>query len=339
MKIKRVLITGITGMVGSHLLDLLSKNSNLKIYGLCRWNSKLDNIISHMRKINSNNIELICGDLRDPISIYKLMEKSRPDQIYHLAAQSFPTASFSNPIETYETNINGTATILEASKNLKNKNIKIHICSSSEVYGKVDKKYIPINEFVPFHPASPYAISKVGTDLVAQHYAEAYGLNIFITRMFTHTGPRRSDFFHESTFAKQIALIEKKIIPPIIKVGNLDSLRTYADVRDAVKAYSLLMNSQKTKPGDVFNIGGDYSCTVRETLNFLIKLSHFKKKIKIVVEYDRLRPLDADLQVPDISKFKNITYWKEKYTYKKTMVDLLNFWRKRIKESGDTIIR
>ena len=320
---KKVLITGATGMVGSHLLDLLVKKKKYEIFCLYRSSSKLDNIKDHLKSINTGKIKFIFGDLRDSISIFNLIKKTKPDEIYHLAAQSYPKTSFSNPLETFDTNSNGTLILLEAIKKFSKK-AKIHICSSSEVYGKVDKDDVPINEKNRFHPTSPYAISKVSTDLTASFFAEAYNLNIFITRMFTHTGPRRSDFFHESTFAKQIALIEKRIIPPVIKCGNLDSLRTYADVRDAVNAYYLLMKSSKTKKGDIFNIGGGYSCTVGETLKFLIKLSKLKN-IKIKVESERVRPLDADLQIPDINKFVGLVDWKKKYSYKKTMLDLLNF--------------
>lgn len=334
---KKILITGITGMVGSHLLDLLIKKKKFKIFGLYRSTSKLDNILHHSKKINSGQVKLIYGDLRDPISINKVVQDVRPDQIYHLAAQSYPTTSFSNPLETYDTNINGTLSLLEATKKYSKK-AKIHVCSSSEVYGKVPKELVPIDENVKFHPASPYAISKVGTDLNAKFYAEAYKMNIFITRMFTHTGPRRTDFFHESTFAKQIALIENGILSPVIKTGNLNSLRTYADVRDAVNAYYLLMNTNKTKKGDIFNIGGNYSCTVRDTLKFLIKNSTCKK-IKIKTDKSRLRPLDADLQIPNTKKFKKIVNWKQLFSYEQTMLDLLNFWRLRIKESNDFLVR
>ena len=336
MKNNKVLITGITGMVGSHLLDLLV-NTNSKIYGLYRSSSKLDNIAHHSKKINEGKLNLIFGDLRDPISIENALKKIKPDQVYHLAAQSYPATSFTNPLETYDTNINGTVTLLEALKR-HSINSKIHICSSSEVYGRVSKKFIPIKESTPFHPASPYAISKVGTDLNAKFYAEAYNMNIFITRMFTHTGPRRTDFFHESSFAKQIALIENKIINPSLKCGNLNSMRTYADVRDAVNAYYLLMNSKKTKKGDIFNIGGDYSCTVGDTLKFLITNSTVKK-IKIITDKERLRPIDADLQIPNIEKFKSIVRWKKKYSYRDTMLDLLEFWRNKIRTTNEHLVR
>ena len=167
----------------------------------------------------------------------------------------------------------------------------MHVCASSEVFGRVPKEFLPINEEVTFHPASPYAISKVGTDLVGRFYGEAYGLCVMTTRTFTHTGPRRGDVFAESTFAKQIAMIEEGLIEPVIKVGNLDSMRTWADVRDAVRAYHMLVTINPTA-GEYYNIGGSYSCSVRKMLEYLLSQSTFKNII-VQTDPDRLRPIDA----------------------------------------------
>jgi GDPmannose 4,6-dehydratase len=186
-----------------------------------------------------------------------------------------------------------------------------------------------INEECSFHPASPYAISKVGTDLLGRYYSEAYGIQTVTTRMFTHTGPRRGDVFHESTFAKQIAMIEKGLIPPIVMVGNLESLRTYADVRDAVRAYYLLVTNKPIK-GEYYNIGGTFTCSVGETLNTLINLSTQKSKIKIQIDPLRLRPIDADLQIPNCNKFIQHTGWKPEISFQTTMLDLLNYWRNKV---------
>ena len=150
--------------------------------------------------------------------------------------------------------------------------------------------------------------------------------------MITHTGPRRGDVFAESSFAKQIAMIENNLIEPIIKVGNLDSLRTWSDVRDAVRAYHLLLSINPI-PGEYYNIGGDYTCSIREMLNFLISLSSSTKKIDIVIDKNRLRPIDADLQVPDTTKFKNHTGWSPQYSFETTMLDLLNYWRDKVKKN------
>lgn len=333
---KRALITGITGMVGSHLADYLIENTDWEIYGLCRWRSPLDNIAHHLPRINrKDRIHLVYGDLRDSDSMNEMVRISIPDYVFHLAAQSYPKTSFTAPLDTYDTNIQGTSRVLEALKQYK-KDAVIHVCASSEVFGRVPKEKLPINEECTFHPASPYAISKVGTDLVGRYYAEAFNMKVMTTRMFTHTGPRRGDVFAESTFAKQIAMIENGQILPVIKVGNLDSLRTFADVRDAVRAYFMLVTVNPIG-GEYYNIGGTYTCSVRDMLNHLISLSTKANEIKVEIDPDRLRPIDADLQVPDTTKFSKHTGWKPEISFEKTMQDLLDYWRERIK-AGETFL-
>ena len=163
-------------------------------------------------------------------------------------------------------------------------------------------------------------------------------MTVMTTRMFTHTGPRRGDVFHESTFAKQIAMIEKGMIPPEVKVGNLDSLRTYADVRDAVRAYYMLVTIDPI-PGEYYNIGGSYTCKVGDTLNALLDMSPMKDKIKVVTDPERLRPIDADLQIPDCRKFKAHTGWEPNIPFEKTMRDLLDYWRSRVENSTSFLTR
>jgi len=193
----------------------------------------------------------------------------------------------------------------------------------------VPKEKLPIDEECTFHPASPYAISKVGTDLIGRYYAEAYDMTVMTTRMFTHTGPRRGDVFAESTFAKQIAMIEAGQIPPVVKTGNLDSLRTFADVRDAVRAYHMLVTVNPI-PGAYYNIGGTYTCSVREMLDTLISMST-ATGIQVETESERLRPIDADLQVPNTDKFKAVTGWEPVIPFEQTMQDLLDYWRENVK--------
>ena len=331
-------ISGITGMVGSHLADYLLEKTDWEIVGLIRWRSPLDNI-SHLMDLinNKQRLKLVYGDLRDTISINNAIKETKPDYLFHLAAQSFPKTSFESPLDTLETNIQGTTRVLEALKNFSPKTIT-HICSSSEVFGRVSKENLPIGENCSFHPASPYAISKVGTDLIGRFYAEAYSMKVMTTRMFTHTGPRRGDVFAESSFAKQIALAESGFIEPIIKVGNLNSLRTIADVRDAVDAYYKLLTINPIA-GEFYNIGGSYTTTIKKILDHLINLSTLKDVIRVEVDKDRLRPIDADLQVPDISKFTAHTGWEPRISFDKTMIDLLNYWRNRVKKEGNKFLQ
>lgn len=345
MSCKKALITGITGMVGSHLADFLLQNTDWDIIGICRWRSPLDNVEHLLDRVNKKErLFFEYADLNDELSLIKVIHDYKPDYIFHLAAQSYPLTSFSAPIDTLNTNVLGTCRLLEAVRlemSYEKYDPIIHVCASSEVFGKIPADKKPregIHEECPFHPASPYAISKVGTDLLGRYYAEAYGMTVMTTRMFTHTGPRRGDVFHESTFAKQIAMIEKGLIPPIVKVGNLKSLRTYADVRDAVRAYFLLVTVDPI-PGEYYNIGGAYTCEVGDTLNMLISISPERDRIRIEEEPGRLRPIDADLQVPDCRKFKEHTGWEPQIPFKKTMADLLNYWRTRLDNGQDFLTR
>ena len=329
-KINQVLITGITGFVGSHLADYILANSpEVQILGLARWRAPKENI-SHIL----DRITLKFGDLLDPFSLKTILSEQKPDVIFHLAAQSYVPYSFSSPIATLNTNVIGTCNLLEAVKELKftaGYDPIIHICSSSEVYGQVKEDEVPIKEDNPFRPASPYAVSKVAEDMLAYQYWLSWQIKTITTRMFTHTGPRRGEVFVVSSFAKQIASIEAGLAPPVVKVGNLESIRTFLDVRDAVKAYWLLIN--KCPPGEVYNIGGIETMSVGEMLNRLLKLSK-AKNIKVEVDQHRLRPSDVTLQIPCIDKFTAATDWKPEIKFEKTLEDTLNYWRDFLAEKS-----
>lgn len=337
IKNAKALIVGITGMVGSHLADFLIEKTDWEIYGVCRWRSPLDNVSHLLERVNRRDrVYFEYADINDEVSLINVVNKIKPDYVFHLAAQSYPMTSFTAPIDTLNTNILGTCRLLEALHMAMQSDREyrpvIHICASSEVFGKIPAEKKPetgIHEECPFHPASPYAISKVGTDLLGRYYAEAYHMTVMTTRMFTHTGPRRGDVFHESTFAKQIAMIEAGLIAPEVHVGNLKSLRTYADVRDAVRAYYMLV-TRNPVAGEYYNIGGSYTCEVGDTLKTLISYSTKKDDIKVVTDPDRIRPIDADLQIPDCRKFKNQTGWEPLIPFEKTMQDLLDYWRERV---------
>lgn len=324
----RVLITGLTGMVGSHLADYIhEEHPDVKIHGLTRWRSPLDNI-QHLR----DQVTLHHGDLKDLSSLCECLEGTHPDWIFHLAAQSYVDFSFVAPAATMQTNAIGTLNLLEAVRLQRDIGWNawsplIHICSSSEVYGQVEEHETPILETQPFRPASPYAVSKVAADTLAEQYWRSYGLDIVRTRMFTHTGPRRGDVFAESSFAKQIAEIEAGCREGPVKVGNLDSLRTLCDVRDAVRAYWLLM--EKCPAGEVYNIGGHTTMTIGEVLDQLLALS--PRAIDVEVDPARLRPSDVTRQIPDTRKFCKATGWAPRIPVEVTLEDLLDWHRDRLR--------
>ena len=327
-EINKVLITGITGFVGSHLADYILANfPEVQILGLARWRSPKDNVRHVLDKIT-----LEFGDLLDLSSLKTVLSRQKPDVIFHLAAQSYVPFSFSSPVATLGTNVIGTCNLLEAVKELRfssGYDPIIHICSSSEVYGQVKENEVPIRENNPFRPASPYAVSKVAEDMLAFQYWLSWKVKTIRTRMFTHTGPRRGEVFATSTFAKQIASIEARLAPPVVKVGNLDSVRTFLDARDAVKAYWMLVN--KCPPGEVYNIGGVETMTVGDMLNRLLKLSKVKN-ITVEVDPSRLRPSDVTLQIPCIDKFVAATGWKPETKFDETLEDLLDYWRDYFKK-------
>ncbi len=330
-----VLITGFTGQVGSQLADYILENTDDHVIGMMRWQESMDNIYHLTDRINKKDrISIQYADLNDLMSLYNLIDTVRPKFIFHLAAQSFPRTSFDIPIETLQTNIIGTANLLECIRKLKQQDgydPVVHVCSSSEVYGSL-KVGEALNEDTQFHGASPYSISKIGTDYLGQFYGEAYGIRTFVTRMGTHTGPRRSDVFFESTVAKQIALIEAGHQEPKLKVGNLASVRTFQDARDAVRAYYLLaLESGKGNipNGEVFNIAGDEAFKLPEVIELLLSFST-RNDIEVVTDTDRLRPIDADYQMFDSTKIKSYINWKPEIKAADMFRDLLQHWRNEI---------
>jgi GDPmannose 4,6-dehydratase/GDP-4-dehydro-6-deoxy-D-mannose reductase len=314
----KVLITGITGMVGSHLAEyLLSSFPEMEVHGLVRWRSPLRNIQKILPRIRLHQ-----GDLRDLNSLVVLLREVRPDRIHHLAAQSYVDMSFTAPADTLNSNIIGTVNLMDAVR-IVGINPRIHICSSSEVYGQVLPDEVPITEATPLRPASPYAVSKVGEDMIAFQYGISYKLDLVRTRMFTHTGPRRGDVFAESSFARQIAEIELNRQKGPVRVGNLNSVRTLADVRDAVRAYKLLLDT--CPAGEVYNIGGKETMTIGDILETLKSLA--RVPIEHVVDPARLRPSDVTLQIPDTSKFQGVTGWQPQIPASQTLRDLLDYQR------------
>jgi len=316
---RRVLVTGVTGFAGSHLVDYMLTRNDCEIFGIQRWRSPLENVLHFMDKIT-----LVECDLRDASSTRDTLERMRPDWIFHLAAQSFVPTSWSAPTESLTTNVLGQLNIFEAVRRI-GLQCRIQIACSSEEYGMVYADELPIKETNPLRPLSPYAVSKVAQDLLAYQYWMSWKVDSVRTRGFNHEGPRRGPVFVASDFAKQIADIEKGLKPPVLHVGNLEAKRDFTDVRDMVRGYWLAL--EKCEPGEVYNLCSGRAYSIQQVLDLLLGMT----KVKIEVRQDRLRlrPSDVPVLLGDHSKFTQATGWEPAIPFEQTLRDMLDFWRAR----------
>lgn len=347
----RVLITGVTGMAGSHLAEyVLANQPDAEVFGIYRWRSRMDNLqdlarLGRLRVIAEGGtisrgdaltkivdqqlapgmLNLVECDLTDASSVKKMVAAARPDLIFHLAAQSYVPASWNAPATTLTTNACGQINLLEAVVEC-GLDPRIHIAGSSEEYGLVHADEVPIKETNPLRPLSTYAVSKVAQEMLAFQYWQSYRVQTVVTRGFNHTGPRRGDVFVTSNFAKQIAEIEAGRRSPIVRVGDLNSRRDWSDVRDIVRGYWLAATLGKA--GDVYNIGSGFAHTIGEMLDLLRDMS----RVPITVEEDssRLRPSDVKVLLADVTKFHRQTGWQTEIPFERTMHDLLSYWRERV---------
>jgi len=270
-------------------------------------------------------VKLLEADLRDYTSMYNALERSRPDFIFHLAAQSFVPSSWTAPNETLTTNVSGQTNLFEAIRSLRLDPV-VQIACSSEQYGLVLPDEVPIKETNPLRPLSPYAVSKVAQDYLGYQYFQSYGLKAIRTRGFNHTGPRRGQVFVTSNFCSQVAAIELGLQEPVIRVGNIEAIRDFTDVRDMVRAYWLAVNHGK--PGEVYNIATGHGIRISELLDRIIALANVE--VKIEVDPERLRPSDVEILIGDSSKFRADTGWEPRIPFEQTVSDLLDYWRRTL---------
>jgi len=318
---KKILITGASGFVGSYLVKELIKNPDVEIYGTYLSDKSLASLTELTSKIKLAKVDLM--NARD---VLEIIEQIKPDEIYHLAALTSAKVSFENPQEVMVNNIVGQLNIFEAIRKL-NLQTRIMIISSAEVYGIVSESDLPIDEDTKLNPANPYAVSKIAQDFMALQYYNSYKLNVLRVRPFNHIGPGQSDQFATSAFAKKIAEIEKGMREPILTVGNLESKRDFTDVKDVIRAYILLM--EKGQPGDVYNIGSGKSHKMSEVLDMLLSFS--TTPIKVEVDPSLLRPTDNPNLICDNMKISGLTGWQPEIPLEKTLQDILEYWRGFIK--------
>lgn len=312
----KALITGISGFAGSHLAEFLL-NKGYKVYGTFYDKNTFSNLNGFI-----DRIILYQCDIRNYDSLKIIIKKVHPDEIYHLAAISFVPTSLKDPKLTFDTNLYGTLNLYQAIIDLKMNPMILFVGSANE-YGIVNENDLPIKEECPLRPMNPYSISKASGDFLSYAYFKNYHLEIIRVRPFNHIGSRQAPDFVCSSFAKQIAEIERGIRETRIRVGNLEAKRDFTDVRDMVRAYWLAM--QKGETGEVYNICSGRAIQIKELLNNLLGLS--SKKIEIMRDLQRMRPSDNPILQGNYLKFRKRSDWEPEIPFDKTIKDILEYWR------------
>lgn len=314
---KRVLITGASGFVGGFLAEELLRAGKYEIYGTYLTDESKE--YSPVK----DAITFIKTDMMDRAQIDAALEQSQPDYIYHLAAAASVGASFKDPIGTFHANIDAEINLFESLRSHDMMNTRVLVFGSAESYGYVTPEDLPVDEQTPLRPSSPYSVSKIAQDMLALQYHISYHMPLVRIRPYNQIGPRQGVGFVASDFAKQIAQIEKGLIPPVVKVGNLDAKRDFTDIRDSVKAYALIL--EKGTPGDVYNLGSGMSHATKELLDIL--LAHATVPITVETDPTKLRPSDVPEIVCDNSKVVTLTGWKPEIAFERTVKDILDYWR------------
>jgi GDP-4-dehydro-6-deoxy-D-mannose reductase len=313
---KKILITGASGFVGSHLVNYLLEKTEDDLFGTYFFDKNLKNL-------KKDRITFLKVDLRNEDETLALMERVKPDAIYHLAAFASAASSFKSPNETVINNISSQINILEAVRKSNLSKCRILIISSADIYGYVRQEDLPIDEETPFNPTNPYAVSKLTQDFLGKQYFLSYRFQIVRARPFNHIGPGQSPNFVVASFAQKIAEMEKGKREPVLPIGNVEVKRDFTDVRDVVRAYALLM--EKGIAGEVYNVGAGISYKISDILDKLLSLT--KTKIKVKVNDALIRPIDVPDLVCDPTKLRKLTGWKPEIPLEQTLEDTLDYWR------------
>lgn len=325
---ERVIITGVTGFVGSHLADyILENHSNVEIYATRRYHlSRMDHVYHIIDQIN-----WVDCDITDPIACRKLIEKVNPSRVFHCAAESFVSPSWDHPTRYMSVNYNGTLNLLEAMRQLGCK-AKFHIPGSGEEYGLIYPDEIPITETTVLRPVNPYAVTKVAQDLIGYVYNQSYGSNVIRTRAFNHEGPRREKYFGIPWYAYQVAKIEIGLQEPRVLHGHIDDFRNFTHVKDMVQAYWI--STDVCVPGELYLIGSDENekeFTFRQALEMLIDRTEFQGKIEHQEDPRYVRPTNVPRLIGDTSKFRSVSDWRPKISFETILDDTLEYWRNELR--------
>ena len=315
----RILITGIAGFAGSHLAEALLQDSTTYVVGIHHPNH------ASQHSIRNERFELHHLDILNPDQLDQIIQMISPDVVYHIAGMANVQESWTNRRITIETNFLGTFYLLEACRRLA-KFPKVLLVGSGECYGSVPEQEQPITEKRPLIPGTPYAVSKIAQEMLGMQHVISEKLPVYITRPFNHTGPRQKETFVCSAFAMQIAQGELGLAEPEIRVGNLIARRDFSDVRDTVAAYKAVISDGR--PGEPYNICSGNPVSVQEVLDIL--LSHSTRKFRVVVDPQRFRPVDVPLLVGSAEKLHNETGWSPRFALSETLLDLLDYWRRKL---------
>jgi GDP-4-dehydro-6-deoxy-D-mannose reductase len=314
----RALITGIGGFVGRHLRQHLEEQGD-SVCGLGRPKDSVD--LASLRMFHA--------DLTDRPAIEKIVREAQPDAVYHLAAQSSPAESLADPWATIGNNLLAQINLFEAllAANLRP---RVLVVGSSDEYGRVDPEDVPTHEGVALRPLTPYAVSKVGQDMMGFQYWAQHGLPVIRVRPFNHTGPGHDARFVIPGLARQLAQIEAEEREPVLRVGNLNVERDFTDARDMVRAYRLALVAGV--PGDVYNLGRGHSVRIADMVDELIALC--RVPVQTRVDPALLRPTDIPRQEADTRKFTELTGWQPLIPWHTTLSDTLDYWRSRVSKES-----
>lgn len=325
----KVLVTGATGFVGSHMVDfLLREQPEAQVWGVKRYHlSRTDNCDHFF-----DQIQWAECNLKEPTAVLRMIAELKPDIIFHMAAESFVSPSWNHPTEYMNANYGMTVNILEAIRHLE-LDTKIHLPGSGEEYGQMEENDLPITTQTLLNPVNPYAVTKIAQDLIGFVYWKSFGLKVIRTRAFNHEGPRRHFVFGIPWYAYQIAKIEQGLQDFAIETGDIDDKRNFTDVRDMVRAYWLAI--EYCEPGQLYLIGQEDErmvCTFREAIQRLLVISDLNPdliKINQVAEYTR--PTNVPFLISDISKFNSAVSWEPRYSLDDILIDTLDYWRERVR--------
>lgn len=332
----RILVTGGTGFVGSHILDHLiaiqtNSDATMEVYATRRYHLSRRDKVLHLQK----NVNWVDCDITDPIAVNRIISQIKPDRLFHMAAESFVSPSWDHPHRYMDVNYNGTVNILDALKNFA-PDCRILIPGSGEEYGDILESELPISDRTPLRPVNPYAVTKIAQDLISYVYFRSYNLKVLRLRTFNHEGPRREHYFGIASYCYQIAKMELGLQELKLRVGHIGDMRNFTHVKDIVEAYFLAM--EKLEPGDLYLVGTERDeniATFAEVIERLIKISTLTREVEIEKVPEYTRPTAVPYLLADAKKFSALTNWKATYTLDEILLDTLNYWRERVKSTPD----